>query len=130
MRTLPILVAEDDDDDYFFLLHRLKAARVTNPVVRFRDGAEAIEYLETIAASDAAILFLDIKMPRIDGFGVLQWVRARKDLDALRTVILSGSGHHEDIARAAKLGAERYLVKYPQAEELAAVVNAPPIKEG
>ena len=127
----PVLVADDDENDLFFFEHRLRQGGIRNPILHFPDGLVTIGYLETIIGTPAElrpalakILFLDIKMPRRNGFEVLEWARKQKQLDWLRIVILSGSGLPADIQRAARLGADRYLVKYPPADELAAAVDS------
>jgi CheY-like chemotaxis protein len=57
------------------------------------------------------MLLLDLKMPRKDGFEVLEWIRSQPDLFALRVVVLSSSQVQSDIDRAYELGASSYLVK-------------------
>src|SRR5581483_7492718 len=107
----PILIAENDDNDFFFFEHRLRRAKVQNPIIRFPDGNAARAYLETLCHATpeererkAKVLFLDIKMPGWNGFQVLEWARARPELASLRIIVLSGSSEPEDIARAEQLG--------------------------
>jgi DNA-binding NarL/FixJ family response regulator len=127
----PILVAEDDDNDFFFFERRIDRSAVRNPILRFSDGAEAVAYLQMICGLPAAerratgaVLFLDIKMPRMNGFDVLKWTRAQKELDWLKVIMLSGSAEPVDVAHAERLGADRYLVKYPPKDVLTAAISA------
>jgi CheY-like chemotaxis protein len=126
----PILIADDDADDLFFTQRVLVKGGTKNPIVTLRDGEEVLQYLRT-ALGEAAkpearpcLLFLDIKMPRCDGFEVLTWIRQQKALDSLYIAILSGSDEPRDRKRAADLGANHYLVKPADAKALTPVVLA------
>ena len=56
-------------------------------------------------------MFIDIKMPRLNGFEVLQWLKDHQDCKVIPTMVFSSSEHPEDIERAYQLGANAYLVK-------------------
>lgn len=124
----PLVVAEDDDDDFFFLRRAIRQAGIENPLLRFRDGAELIKFLEQIppaevgpAARHAWPLLLDITMPIMNGFEVLEWLASHRRLPRLRPVMLSASYRPEDIDRAMKLGAVDYLVKPITPQRLSAL---------
>lgn len=124
----PLLVAEDDEDDFFILRRTIREARLQNPVLRFRDGAELIKFLEQIPVSEigptggcAWLLLLDITMPIMNGFEVLSWLGSHQKLPRLRPVVLSGSYRPADVQRAFDLGAVDYLVK-PIAPQLLAAI--------
>ena len=124
----PIVVAEDDEDDFYFLRRAVRHAGLDNPLLRFRDGAELIKFLEQIPPSEVGpaarytwLLLLDITMPIVNGFEVLQWLATHKGLPRLRPVMLSGSYRPDDIDRAMKLGAVDYLVKPITPQRLAAI---------
>src|SRR6185503_19329803 len=57
------------------------------------------------------IFLLDLKMPRINGFEVLKWVRSQPNLSALRTLVLTSSDQNRDVNEAYQLGANSFLVK-------------------
>ena len=124
-----ILVAEDDADDLYLLRRLLNKAGVKNPVVSCRNGDEAVSFLRVVAAngekaSRPCLVFLDIKMPKLDGFEVLRWIRKQTTLKTLPVVMLSGSDEPGDMARAAELGATRYLIKHPSPDEIAELLAA------
>ena len=88
------------------------------PVYVVRDGAEAIQYLNgegPFSNRDEyplpALVLLDLKMPRVDGFEVLKWVRAQPGLRTLLVVVLTSSEDLRDVNRAYELGANSFLVK-------------------
>ncbi len=124
----PILVAEDDDDDFYFLRRAIRQAEIENPLLRFRDGSELIKFLEQLPAADSTpterpswLLLLDITMPLMNGFEVLQWLQAHEEQVRVRPVMLSGSYRPDDIERAIGLGAVDYLIKPITAPILAQV---------
>ena len=126
----PILVAEDDDDDFHLLRREIREAGMENPLLRFRDGAELIKFLEQIPPAELGetaratwLLLLDIGMPIVNGLEVLKWVAAHQGLPRLRTVVLSGFYYPADIERAMNLGATDYYVKPINAQELSNILS-------
>lgn len=129
-KTGHILVAEDDTSDAFFFQRAFKRGGLPVSLHFVRDGQEAIDYLqgEGKFADRAAhplpqLLLLDLKMPRLDGFDVLEWVRKHPELRRLQVIIFSGSDEPEDIKRAEKMGANSYLVKPHSIEEMNLLVG-------
>jgi CheY-like chemotaxis protein len=124
----PILVAEDSDDDFFFFCRAARTAGIENPILRFRDGDELVRFiakLESPVEGDAPMLvFVDLAMPVMNGFQVLEWLQQHESGRFL-TVVLSGSSRQEDIAKAYALGAEEYLVKPLSPLMLAALAVRP-----
>src|SRR5439155_12163019 len=118
-KTRILLVEDSEDDAFFFDLALQKSAW---PCDRFHviDGGQAVDYLEaswkTAKAPD--MIFLDLKLPVLTGFEVLQWIVEQNFQPRLHVVILSGSDHQADIVRARELGATDYLVKPVSPEEL------------
>ncbi len=128
-----ILIAEDDPGDAF-LLERAFSKSGLNFVVSFvHDGQEAIDYLS--GQNEYAdrgkhpipdLLLLDLKMPRVDGFEVLQWLRNQPGLSRMLVIVLTSSDQTRDINKAYELGANSYLVKpieLGDLENLASVVQ-------
>ena len=114
----PILLAEDREDDILLIRKAFASAYIPNPLYFVRDGEEAIAYLrgEGTYANRAEfplpdLLLLDLKMPRVDGFEVLQWIREQPSLSSLRIVVLTSSDQLRDVNRAYQLGANSFLVK-------------------
>lgn len=127
----PILVADDDEDDVFFIQRLIKKSGVANPIRVFDDGSEVVNFLGGARLEDAnsghrcpRLLFLDLNMRGLGGFGFLEWARQQKGLSALTIVVLSNSNEPENVARALALGAHRYLVKYPCAQTMTTIVRS------
>ena len=119
----PILLAEDDENDVFIMRRSLERALIINPLIVVRDGLEAVNYLKGMGTAQAGapklplLVLLDIKMPVMGGFEVLQWIRTQRPLNRLIAVMFSSSRHPEDIARAYDLHANSFLVKRSSIEE-------------
>lgn len=127
----PILVADDDEDDRFFIERLIKKTGIKNPVRTFDDGSEVVNYLggarlsgPTGRARCPRLLFLDLKMHGLGGFGFLEWARQQKELSPLTIVVLSNSSEPESMQRALELGAHRYLVKYPCVQTINTIVRS------
>jgi len=125
-----ILVAEDDPTDAFFLQRAFAKTGVSVGLKFVRDGQEAIDYLrgEAPFADRAAhpmpqLLMLDLKMPRLNGFEVLHWLKAQPGLKRLLVIVFSSSAEAGDINQAYDLGANSYLVKPHATEQLLELVN-------
>lgn len=120
-----ILVVEDDPDAVFFIRRLLQKTGTPHPADFAADGEEAITYLEEHGSENRPlIVFLDLRLPRVDGFGVLRWIRARAEFTDMLTVILSTSDDSGDVQRAFELGADGYVPKFPSAAEIRAIIDA------
>jgi CheY-like chemotaxis protein len=113
-----ILVVEDREDDIALIRRAFERAQIPNPVQVVRDGAEAIAYLagEREYSNRAeyplpSLVLLDLKMPGVDGFEVLRWVRQHPGLRNLLVVVLTSSQDMKDVNTAYKLGANSFMVK-------------------
>jgi CheY-like chemotaxis protein len=124
-----LLLAEDLDDDVFIMRRALKAAGVLNPLVAVPDGRELCAYLSGSGQyQDRStfplpfLIFLDLKMPYMDGFECLEVISNTADLRQIPVIVLTSSAQEKDQRRAYKAGARTYLVKPPGPRELLAVV--------
>jgi CheY-like chemotaxis protein len=112
-----ILLVEDRQDDVLLMLQSFDRAGITNPIHVVPDGEEAIQYLGgTGKYSDKTcplpeLVLLDLKLPKSDGFEVLQWIRTNSRLNGLRVVVLTSSDDIRDVNLAYSLGANSFLVK-------------------
>ncbi len=125
-----ILVAEDDPTDAYFFQRAFKRAGIPVMLHFVRDGQEVIDYIQgegQFADRKAhplpQLVLLDLRMPRLDGFEVLDWIRRQPGLNRLQIVIFSSSGEPKDINRAYGLGATWYMVKPHSMGELTDLVG-------
>jgi len=120
-----ILIAEDNESDALLLHRTFNLIGLANRVEILSDGVEAMDYLsgagkyaDRASFPFPAVLFTDIKMPRVDGFQLLQWLREHSEYAVVPTIVFSGSGEAADVRRAYNLGANAYLVKPSSIEQL------------
>lgn len=126
-----LLVAEDDPVDHMLLDRAVRKCADCFMLVRVANGDEAIEYLAGAGAFGnrsqfpaADLLLLDLKMPGRDGFSVLQWRRDQGQHRHLPIIVFSSSSLPADVERAYALGANSYVVKPDQPENLERMVKA------
>ncbi|MHA7111105.1 response regulator [Sunxiuqinia elliptica] len=117
MELKTILLAEDDPKDAALTMEALQENNLLNTLVRVKDGAEALEYLEQKGQySDRtpglpAVLLLDLHMPKMDGLETLAVIRQSSELKRLPVVMLTSSQEEEDLIRSYDLGVNAYVVK-------------------
>lgn len=129
-RSIDILVAEDDPDDVFLLKRAFSQAGLNDPVHFVRDGQEVVDYLRGAQRADGEpaaglpnLLLLDLRMPRLDGFEVLRWLKTQPALQRLPVVVLSAVDEPQGIENAYSLGANSYLLKPRNPEALRNLVQ-------
>lgn len=137
-----ILIAEDDKNDVELTLTALEEFNLANVVVVVNDGEEALDYLycrgkyANRIKGNPAVIFLDIKMPKVTGLEVLKQIKSDDNLKMVPAVILTSSREERDLVEGYKLGANAYVVKPVDFEEFIravkqlglfwAVINEPP----
>jgi len=112
-----ILLVEDNDDDIALTLRAFKRSHLMNPVTVVRDGVEALDFLFARGAyadkgeALPTLVILDLKLPKLDGLGVLKAMRADTRTALLPTVILTSSKEEQDVIAGYSLGANSYVRK-------------------
>jgi CheY-like chemotaxis protein len=125
-KSSPVLLVEDDPIDVFFALRAFKAAGIQNGIIVAHDGEEAMEILKLRNQSSLpvpALVITDIKMPRVDGFDLLLWLRTQPQFEAVPRLVISSSILEADVAKSLQLGATAYFVKENTLPELIELVR-------
>lgn len=129
-KDFTILIVEDSENDILLLKRALKKEDITNPIQVVHDGQLAINYLcgkepytDRLQYPFPKVIFCDIKMPRMNGFDVLEWLRKNPDCSVVPLIILSASKLDEDVKRAYQMGANAYLAKPNTIQELQQMVK-------
>ena len=125
-----VLYVEDDQRDFDLLRLVTKKCGTPFDLQRAVDGEQAIAYLEgqdPYHDRDAYplpdLVLLDLRLPRLDGFEVLQWIRSNPSTRSLPVVVLAGSSFRADIRRALELGANHYAAKPGSLPELQVLID-------
>lgn len=116
-RTVEILLIEDNPNDIELTLHALHKHNLANQVHVVHDGADALAYIFSTGKYagrepvNPRVIFLDLKLPKIDGLEVLRRVRADPRTARIPVVILTSSREERDLITSYDLGANSYIVK-------------------
>ncbi|HEY1663279.1 MAG TPA: response regulator [Verrucomicrobiae bacterium] len=138
----PILLVEDNINDVELTLAALQQNNVANEVILARHGAEALDFLylrgtfEKRAPGNPVVVFLDLKMPKVDGLEVLRQMKGDANLKMIPVVMLTSSREEADLIKSYQLGVNAYVVKPVGFEQFTdairqlgmfwAVLNEPP----
>jgi len=112
------LLVEDSETDAILIRRAFVKGNIVNPLQVVTNGDQASAYLKGEGAFSNRreyplpdLVLLDLKLPGIDGFQVLRWIRQQPELKALRVVVLTSSDRIQDVNLAYQLGANSFLVK-------------------
>ncbi len=113
-----ILLVEDDANDAVLVQRAFARAGLKNPIERIATGMECLDYLnggppfsDRLRYPLPAMVLLDIKMPGMDGFDVLRWIRQQPQFAKLCVVMLTGVDEISKVNLAYQLGADSFLIK-------------------
>lgn len=112
-----ILLVEDDPNDVELTLEALAEHNLINEVFVVHDGVEALDYLyrrgqfTELPDGNPAVILLDLKLPRVDGFEVLRTIKSDDRLKFIPVVVLTSSHEDRDMVESYKLGVNAYVVK-------------------
>jgi len=115
-KDIMILLVEDDEGHAELIKDCLKETGVTNPIRRFRDGQEIIDYLfgaEEVKMELARgyLVLLDIRIPKIDGQEVLRRIKSDARLKSLPVVMLTTTDDPREVQTSYRMGCNAYLTK-------------------
>lgn len=106
-----ILLVEDDDVDAMGLERSMRKINFSNPLVRARDGVEALEILRSKRVNKPYIILLDLNMPKMGGLEMLDVLRQDESISDSIVFILTTSRNEEEISIAHKYNVAGYIVK-------------------
>ena len=125
-----VLCVEDSADDLVLLKLASRICGTPFDLQYAEDGEKAIAYLSGAGPFSNRdeypfpdLVLLDLRMPRLDGFEVLQWIRANHETQNLPVIVLAGSAFRADMRRAIELGANAYSTKPVKFNELELLVD-------
>jgi CheY-like chemotaxis protein len=120
--VLLLVLVEDNPADVQMLRMALEQTGTPMRIVALADGVEAIEYFRPADDRDVRskcdLVLLDLNLPRINGFEVLEHIKSRDDLKGLPVIVMSGSSDLSDIDRCYRSGANSYVCKPAHLNEI------------
>lgn len=125
-----ILIIEDNEDDEIFLRRALKGAGAEAPPQVYRTGEDAMAALEQMLAGESSgaappdLIFLDLRLPGMQGLQLLRWLRRQVFFEKVIVVLLTGSREEFTLQAAHNLGANTYISKPPSADSLRVILKA------
>ena len=129
-QPFPVLLVEDDANDVFFFERAYTKAEIPNPLLVVNDGQAAVDLLsqarspiERAQQSMPGIVVLDLNLPVRNGLEVLQWMQSSLRRPLPIVIVLTSSTDPRDIADAYAAGANSYLVKAGDPNQLISLVS-------
>ena len=128
--NLNVLVVEDDPNDVLLLKMGFQRSNRSSALRIVDDGEQAVKYLcgqppfeDRTRYPFPNMILTDLKMPRMDGFELLSWLRDHPEYAVIPTIVMSSSGHPKDVRRAYQLGANCFFVKPSNLDELLVLIR-------
>jgi two-component system, response regulator len=113
-----ILLVEDNPNDVELTLRALQKQNLDGKVFVVRDGAEALDYIFASGNYSSRkiearpkVVFLDLKLPKVDGIEVLRKVKSDERTRSIPVVMLTSSQEERDVCESYRLGVNSYIVK-------------------
>lgn len=122
-KQVTLFLVEDDDIDYITMKRSFKQKRIGNPILRARDGQEALDWLKANDVPKPFIMLLDLQMPRMNGVELLSEIRSDAELADSTVFILTTSKDETDIMASYQHNVAGYFVKDEAGEEFLSVVD-------
>jgi len=130
-QSVLMMLVEDDDGHRLLIRENLRAGGIVNQIIEARDGQEALDYLnrrgqyqDPTTSPRPGLILLDIKMPKVDGFAVLEQVKADPQLQPIPVLMLTSTDDQREVNRCYTLGANSYVVKPVRYEEFQERIKA------
>lgn len=130
-QSVLIMLIEDDEGHQLLIRENLRAGGIVNEVIHMANGQDALDYLmrrgqwqDPAKSPRPGLILLDIKMPKMDGFSVLEKVKSDAQLRMIPVLMLTSTDDQIEINRCYSLGANSYVVKPIRYEEFQDRVRA------
>lgn len=130
-QSILIMLIEDDEGHQLLIRENLRAGGIVNEVIHMSNGQEALDYLmrrgqwqDPSKSPRPGLILLDIKMPKMDGFTVLEKIKSDPQLRMIPVLMLTSTDDQIEINRCYSLGANSYVVKPVRYEEFQERVRA------
>ncbi|MEW6621191.1 MAG: response regulator [bacterium] len=127
LQPIDILLVEDNEDDIIIINRTFKKLKLTNNIYTVRDGQEALDFVfkegKYALSPTPGLILLDINMPKLSGFDVLERLKAHPVYKIIPVIMLTVSDREEDIVRSYKNGAVSYITKSMKFDDFVTVME-------
>ena len=130
-QSVLIMLVEDDEGHRLLIRENLRAGGVVNEILEMPDGQQALDYLfrrgshqDAAKAPRPGLILLDIKMPKVDGFTLLEKVKTDPHLRLIPVLMLTSTDDQAEVNRCYALGANSYIVKPVRYEDFQTQLKA------
>lgn len=124
MQEVTIAIVEDDDGHAHLIKKNLRRGNIHNTVERFSNGQVFLDYLQSEQARDRHhLVLLDLNMPVLDGYEVLQRMKADERLKRIPVVVLTTTDDPREIERCYDAGCNVYITKPVEYEKFSAAIR-------
>lgn len=129
--SVSLLIAEDSDEDFEVLQLLMKQMQVRNPIYRCTNGDKVLDFLyhegdydEPESAPRPSVILLDLNLPGTDGRDILEQLKQDQNLKEIPIIVFTTSSNPKDIEFCYEKGANGYLIKPVDSDELEKTVQA------
>ena len=118
-----LFLIEDDDVDAITVERALKKRRIANPMIRAKDGMEALSFLQENKVPKPYITLLDLRLPRMNGIEFLDEIRKDELLHDMVVFVLTTSHDERDIKATYEHNIAGYFIKESAGDELLGIAD-------
>ena len=111
LQEITILLAEDDPGHARLIEKNLRRSNIMNKIVIVGDGQQAVDYLFGDDCPWPLLVLLDLNMPVLDGYQVLERIKANEHTRRIPVVILTTTDDSREVSRCYDLGCNVYMTK-------------------
>lgn len=129
-KAIEILIVEDNPSDAELTIRTLEKNNLSNNILWLKDGEQAIDFLKGHGEykgrnikNKPKVIFLDLKLPKIDGFEVVKRIRSSQNLEQIPVVMMTSSQEQKDRLKGYENGANSYVVKPLDFQEFTEAIN-------
>jgi CheY-like chemotaxis protein len=123
IQKVTILLAEDDLGHARLIEKNLRRANITNDIIKARDGRQAVDYIFGNTGGRTLLVLLDLNMPVLDGYQVLERMKSDKRTKHIPVIILTTTDDPREVARCYELGCNIYITKPVDYEQFAETIR-------
>ncbi len=129
-KEVEILLVEDNPNDVELMLRALERKSIENKLLVVKDGVEALKFIFSRSThacrkngKNPKVIFLDLKLPKVDGFDVLRQIKSDEKTKSIPVVVFTSSMEEKDIVECYQLGVNSYAVKPMDFDDYASSVG-------